>query len=317
MRVISGLQPSGTLHLGNYLAALKPSVDLVVNAEESIVPIVDLHSLTTIHDKERLQHLRFEALKDCLAVGIDPVKTILFFQSDVAAHSQLLWILSTVCSTGLLDRAVSYKEKVQKGIAASVGLYTYPVLMAADILLYHADTVPVGQDQKQHVEITRDIAVRFNSIFGEIFTLPNELIQKELAIIPGTDGQKMSKSYGNTIPLFAPQKEIEKAIMSIVTDSRGKDDAKDPDDCIVYAIHKNIISPEQASALADEYRNGLPYGEAKKRLLNDYIAYFADCSAKRALLTDDMLNDIAKDGAVRANAIASATLQTVYTAVGL
>ncbi|NOS67582.1 MAG: tryptophan--tRNA ligase, partial [Candidatus Peribacteraceae bacterium] len=254
MRVLSGIQPSGALHLGNYFGSMKPNLDFIGKVEESYYFIVDLHALTTVHDAKMLREYRRDAILDLLACGFDPAKAVVFFQSDVHEHSELLWILSTVTPMGLLERAVSYKDKVEKGIAASVGLFTYPVLMAADILLYDINVVPVGKDQKQHVEMARDIATKFNKAFGETFVLPDPLIRDEVAVVPGIDGQKMSKSYGNTIPLFAPEATIKKLIMSVVTDSKGINDPKDPLTCVLFQMHKLFLNGAERKALMDEYK---------------------------------------------------------------
>ena len=319
MRVLSAIQPSGALHLGNYFGSMKPNSDAMSSADSSLYFVVDLHALTTVQDAEALRTFRHDAILDCVACGLDPKKAILFYQSDVPQHAELAWILSTVTPMGLLERAVSYKDKVEKGIAASVGLFTYPVLMAADILLYRTDVVPVGKDQKQHVEMARDIAMKFNNTFGDTFTVPEPQIQANSAVVPGTDGQKMSKSYGNTIPLFADDAAIKKAIMGIVTDSKGPSDAKDPDTCTIYQIHKLFLDAESQKTLAEEYKAGLSYGDAKKKLLLAYMDTFAPMRAKRAELAKkkDFVREVTRDGAVRAGAIAQQTLERVYTAVGL
>ena len=319
MRVLSGIQPSGQLHLGNYFGSIKPNVELIQKAEQSYYFIVDMHALTTVHDPKALRQFRFDAMLDCLACGFDPKKSVLFFQSDVAQHAELMWILSTVTPMGLLERAVSYKEKVEKGISASVGLFTYPVLMAADILLYDATVVPVGKDQKQHLEMTRDIAIKFNNAYGETFTVPEPLIREEVAVVPGTDGQKMSKSYGNTIPIFGEEKAVKKAIMGIVTDSKDPKEAKDPNTSIVYNIHKLFLSASEQKALADEYQSGIGYGDAKKKLLETYLDYFSGMRAKRAQLAAKPaeMEAIAQSGAKRAGEVASKTMERVRKAVGL
>lgn len=317
MRVLSAMQPSGRLHLGNYFGSMKPNLTLSSLAEESLFFIVDLHALTTVHDADALRTLCDEALRDYLAVGFDPEKTVMFFQSHVPEHCQLQWILSTITPMGLLERAVSYKDKVAKGISASAGLFMYPVLMAADILLYDIHRVPVGKDQKQHVEIARDLAIKFNNEFGETFTVPEPDIREETAVVPGTDGQKMSKSYGNTIPIFAEEKEVKKAIMSIQTDSRGASDPKDPDTCPIFLIHRHFLEANEASDLADSYRNGLAYGEAKKMLFETYMDHFGPMRERRAGLTDAVLRSVAQSGASRARAIAGATMERVNKAVGL
>ncbi len=317
--VLSGIQPSGQLHLGNYFGSIKPNLELVGKSKQSIFFIADLHALTSLQNKEELLRARHDIVLDYLACGFDPGKAIIFYQSAVSAHTELLWLLSTLAPMGLLERAVSYKDKVQKGIAASVGLFTYPVLMAADILLYQADTVPVGKDQKQHVEIARDLAGKFNAAFGEIFTLPEPLIHKDIAVVPGTDGQKMSKSYGNTIPLFGPEKVIEKAIMGIVTDSAGANDPKDPDSCTVFQIHKLFLDDAAAKALAGEYRKGMTYGEAKKRLLAAYTEHFAPMRTKREELAKESstTKQVCAEGAAKASVIATKTLEKAKEAMGL
>ncbi|MDP7069112.1 MAG: tryptophan--tRNA ligase, partial [Candidatus Peribacteraceae bacterium] len=260
---------------------------------------------------------RQSAVRDYIAAGFDPEKSVMFFQSYVPEHSELMWILSTISPMGLFERAVSYKEKIEKGIDATVGLFAYPALMAADILLYDVDIIPVGKDQKQHIEMTRDIAIKFNNIFGETFTVPEPKIQDSVAVVPGVDGQKMSKSYGNTIPLFGDEKSIEKAIMGIVTDSQGKDDPKDPDSCAIYNIHKLFLSDSEASSLADEYKNGLPYGDAKKRLFTTYMDFFSEMRKKHDSLKDSELEAVMEEGAKKARAVAGPKMEVVKKAVGL
>ncbi len=319
MRTLSGVQPSGVLHLGNYFGSLKPNLEQMGKAGESVFFIADLHALTTVQDRKQLEKFRRDVLLDYLAAGFDPDRALIFYQSDVPEHAELAWILSCVTPMGLLERAVSYKDKVEKGIGASVGLFTYPVLMAADILLYDAHLVPVGKDQKQHLEMTRDIAVKFNAQFGETFVLPEPQIREEVAVVPGTDGQKMSKSYGNVIPLFAEESAIKKAVMGMVTDSRGATDPKDPDACVIYQIHRLFLSGADAKALADEYKNGLPYGDAKKKLLQTVLDYFSPMREKREKLAKDQayLQEVARTGAVKARKIAQQTMARVREAVGL
>jgi tryptophanyl-tRNA synthetase len=319
MRVLSGIQPSGKLHVGNYFGSIRPNIDRVKTPGESFYFIVDLHALTTVQDPEMLRAYRRDAVLDLLACGFDPEKAILFFQSEVQEHTELMWILATVAPMGLLERAVSYKDKVEKGIAASVGLFTYPVLMAADILLYDANLVPVGKDQKQHVEMTRDIAIKFNNAYGETFVVPEPMVQEETAVVPGTDGQKMSKSYGNTIPLFGDEKLVKKAIMGIQTDSKGMNDPKVPETCVIFQIHKLFLSDDEQKALADEYRNGLPYGDAKKKLLQTYLDVFGPMRALRDQLAakPGHVEEIMRGGAAKARAIAEKTMDRVRTATGL
>jgi len=320
MRILSGIQPSGQLHLGNYFGSMKPNLEYVGKGEMSFYMIVDLHALTTLQDPKKLRDFRQSALLDLLACGFDPDKAVLFFQSDVPEHTQLSWILSTVTPMGLLERAVSYKDKIQKGVSASVGLFTYPVLMAADILLYDATIVPVGKDQKQHVEMARDIASKFNHIYGDTFVLPEPSIRQDVAVIPGTDGQKMSKSYGNTIPLFGPEKAIQKAIMGIVTDSKDVEEPKDPETCTVFQIHRSFLSTDEASALADTYRaGGLGYGDAKKLLFTAYMDSFGAMRKKREELEKNptYIQSVIEDGQKKAHDIAATTMDRVRTAVGL
>lgn len=319
MRVLSGIQPSGVLHLGNYFGSIRPNLEMIGTVEQSIFFIADLHALTTVHDKAVLRQMRQDIILDYLACGFDPKKAIMFYQSDVPAHTELMWVLLSLTPMGLLERAVSFKDKVEKGIAASAGLFTYPVLMAADILLYQTNVVPVGKDQKQHVEMARDIAIKFNNTFGETFTVPEPQIKAESAVVPGVDGQKMSKSYGNTIPLFGSDAVIKKAIMGIVTDSKGPTDPKDPEACTIYQLHKLFLDGAGQKALTEEYKAGLAYGDAKKKFLETYMDYFAPMRAKREeLLTKpDYVRDVVEVGAARAQVIAGETLETVYKAIGL
>lgn len=318
--ILSGIQPSGALHLGNYFGSILPNLALSKSAADSFFFIADLHSLTTIHDPAVLRQLREDILLDYLACGFDPEHSTIYYQSDVPEHTELMWILSTVCPMGLLERAVSYKDKVEKGITASAGLFTYPVLMAADILLYHANIVPVGKDQKQHVEIARDIALKFNHIYGETLVVPEPKIQEDVAVVPGTDGQKMSKSYGNTIPLFGDEKSIKKAIMGITTDSKGVADAKDPETCTVYKIHRLLLSKEEASLLADKYRaGGLGYGDAKGLLFVALMDHLSPLRKQRETLRKDvaLLREVREKGASKAKARAHSTMERVQKAVGL
>lgn len=318
MRILSGIQPSGIPHLGNYFGYIKPNVDLQATADVMLM-IADLHALTTVKDPQVMRENRQQVSLDLLACGFDPQRGTLFFQSEVPQHTELLWILSTVTPMGLLERAVSYKEKVEKGIAASAGLFTYPVLQAADIFLYRADTVPVGKDQKQHLEMARDIAMKFNNAYGEIFVVPEAMIRDDVAVVPGIDGQKMSKSYGNTIPIFASDAVIKKAIMGIVTDSKGMNDPKDPETCIIYHIHKLFLNDAERNALSAEYRNGLPYGDAKKKLLQTCMDEFAPMRKRRADLERDhhFVEKVMAEGAAKAHTVASETMRRVRTATGL
>jgi tryptophanyl-tRNA synthetase len=281
--------------------------------------IADLHALTTVQDPTQFKAFLNGMVLDLFSCGFDPQKSVIFRQSEITEHAELMWILSTVTPMGLLERAVSYKEKVEKGLAASSGLFLYPVLQTADILLYDIDKVPVGKDQKQHLEISRDIAIKFNNVFGDTLVVPEGVIRDEVAVVPGTDGQKMSKSYGNTIPLFAPEAAIKKAIMGIVTDSKGMSDPKDPDTCVIFQIHKLFLNAAEKKALADEYKKGLPYGDAKKKLLQTVLDHFAPMRKRRMDLEKDERNleKIMAEGAEKATLVASKTMERVRKATGL
>lgn len=319
MRVLSAMQPSGPLHLGNYFGSMAPNLAFQEKGEGEVLYFVaDLHALTTIHDPHALRQYREDIVLDFLACGFDPAKAIIFYQSAVPAHAELAWILSTVTPMGLLERAVSYKEKVMKGIVATAGLFSYPVLMAADILLYGADTVPVGKDQKQHLEMTRDIAVKFNRAYGDVFVIPEPLIREDVAVVPGIDGQKMSKSYGNTIPLF-DEEAGRKAIMRIVTDSKDSKDAKNAKDSLVFQIHRLFLSPAEAKVLAEEYRAGLPYREAKERLFAAYRAFLAPMRRRREELKKKRgyLEEVMEEGRKKAHVLAEETMGRVRRSVGL
>lgn len=321
MRVLSGMQPSGDAHLGNYFGSMKPNIELLHSrdADENLYVIVDLHALTSIHDPRELRGNRQNLAKDMLACDFDPKKGILFFQSSVPEHTELSWILSCLTPMGLLERAVSYKEKVEKGIPASVGLFTYPVLMAADILLYDTDIVPVGKDQKQHVEMARDMAIKFNNVFGKnLLVLPEARIRDDVAVVPGTDGKKMSKSYGNTIPLFGDEKVVKKAIMGIVTDSKGVEEPKDPKDSIIYQIHALLLDESGKKELTKKYQaGGLGYGDAKKMLFEAFMDYFGPMRALRMKLKDDDVQAVIMEGSKKAKGIAERTMERVRKAVGL
>ena len=319
MRILSGFQPSGTLHLGNYFGAMLPNLEFQ-KLGESYLFIADYHALTTSPDPEALRQRVFDVALDFLACGLDVNHTVFFRQSDVPEVTELMWILNTITTVGFLERAHSYKDKIAKGFMPNAGLFTYPVLMAADILLYQSDLVPVGKDQKQHLEITRDLAIRFNERYGEVFTIPDGHIPENVAVIPGLDGQKMSKSYNNTIPLFGAPKAIRKLVMSIVTDSKGLEDVKDPDTCNVAKLYKLLATPEQYAALCNNYRAGnYGYGHAKQALFEAIDSYFGPMSAKRAEFAKDPgeVWNILNKGAERARATAQETMEKVRKAVGL
>jgi len=317
VRVLSGIQPSGQLHWGNYFGSMKPNLDLVSPQCENFFFIADLHALTSLRDHKALEAARREIVRDYLAVGFDPDRAIIYEQSAIPEHTELQWILATITPMGLLERAVSYKDKVQRGLPATAGLFTYPVLMAADILLYQADVVPVGSDQKQHVEMTRDIATKFNNAYGKTFALPEPRIYETVAVVPGTDGQKMSKSYGNTIPLFGDEKIIRKAIMGIVTDSKGAAASKNPDACTIFKLHSLFLTKGEIAALADAYRHGLSYGDAKKRLFDAAMDFFGPMRKRRSELKDADVRAVLAKGTRKAGRIASATMEQVRACVGL
>ena len=317
-RVLSGIQPSGDLHLGNYFGALQQWISLQ-ETHECYFFLADLHSLTTLRDPAELKRLTHEAALTYLACGLDPARSVLFRQSDVPVHTELAWILATVTPMGLLERAHSYKDKTAKGITASVGLFTYPVLMAADILLYSADLVPVGKDQKQHVEITRDIAEKFHHAFGEAFVLPEPYIPEHVAVIPGTDGQKMSKSYNNTLPLFADEATLKKKVMGIVTDSQPVEAKKKPEGNVIYELYK-LVAPKQAPDMAKKFKaGGYGYGEAKKELLHGLMNFLEPIwsERKKLELRKGYVDEILEDGAKRANAEAGKVMARVRELVGV
>jgi tryptophanyl-tRNA synthetase len=315
-RLLSGIKPTGRIHIGNYFGALKQFVDLQ-DEYESFVFLPNLHALTeNVLTKDELISNVDNAILDYLGAGLDPEKIILFKQSDVPAHASLAWIFNCLVTVPYLERAHAYKDAQAKGKEITAGTFTYPVLMASDILLYSPHIVPVGQDQKQHVEYARDIAEKFNFRFGELFKLPEPMILENVAVIPGTDGRKMSKSYNNTIPLFATDEEIHKAVMSIPTDSRRPEEEKNPDDLILYQIHKLFDSSAELRA---RYTQGLGYGDAKKLLIADIIAFVTPMRQRRKKYEQDpeMVEKILLHGAMRANEVAMKKLTEVYEAVGL
>jgi tryptophanyl-tRNA synthetase len=317
-RILSGIQPTGKLHLGNYFGAIKQHIALQEEAE-CFYFIADYHALTTIQDAATLRENVRDVALDYLALGFDPVKAVFFRHSDVPEVTELTWIFSTITSMGLLQRAVSFKEKVDKGIEASVGLFTYPVLMASDILIYRSHLVPVGKDQVQHLEMTQDIAERFNRIYGEVFPIPNYRLDKE-SKVPGTDGQKMSKSYGNTIEIFAEGKPLRKTVMGIVTDSTKVEDPKDPEKCNVFALYSLFATEDEKAAMAAHYRaGGMGYGEVKTALLQKIDEYFGPARERRKQLAQnpEYVEGVLRDGARRARAEAQKTMALVREAVGM
>ena len=307
-RLFTGLQPSGSLHIGNYFGALKPLKD-IYEEYDGLLSVVDLHALTTVRDGAVLRQNTIDVVKDYLAAGIDPEKIIIFKQSDVQEHTELAWIFECLVTVPFLMQAHAYKDKVAKGIEATAGLFNYPMLMAADILLYNAEVVPVGEDQRQHIEYSREAATKFNNAYGETFAMPQERILKAVGVVPGTDGQKMSKSYKNTIPLFGTETEVKKAVMSIVTDSDGDHPEH------VYAIHALFRSEDELAPIYEEHKGR--YGDLKKLLLEDIEAMIGPMREKRATISDDDVADVLATGAAKAHARAAAKMQEIHEKVGL
>ncbi|QSH41480.1 tryptophan--tRNA ligase [Lentisphaerota bacterium ZTH] len=319
MRILSGIQPSGAPHIGNYFGMMHQAVELQKKGEAYLF-IADYHSLTTQPDPRHLQENINSVALDFLACGLDTDKTVFFRQSDVPQVCELTWILNNVTTVGLLERAHSYKDKVAKGFIPNNGLFSYPVLMASDILIYQSDLVPVGKDQKQHLEITRDIAIRFNNIYGDVFTIPEGYIREDVMVIPGTDGQKMSKSYDNTIPIFGHKKAVRKRIMSIVTDSKELEEPKDPETCNVVALFKLFADEKQVEAMKEKYRAGnYGYGHAKQELFEILWEYFEPMRKRRDELVNNMdfVSEVLRKGGERASALAEETMVKVREAVGL
>jgi tryptophanyl-tRNA synthetase len=320
MRILTGIQPSGTLHIGNYFGAMKPAVELQERGEAYYF-IADYHSMTSLTDAALRRKNTLDVALDFLACGLDPKRSVFWRQSDLPEVCELMWVLGTLTPMGLLERAHSYKDKTAKGISPNFGLFAYPVLMAADILLYDANLVPVGKDQRQHLEMTRDIAIKFNQSYGETFVVPDAEIREEVATVPGLDGQKMSKSYGNTIDLFGDEKSTRKKIMGIVMDSRTPAEPKpDADKNLAIQLLKLVAPAEVATDLENRLRaGGLGYGDLKKALFEHYWNHFAVARARRAELAAnlDYVNQVLKDGAERARATASGVLTRARKACGL
>lgn len=306
--LLTGLQPSGDLHIGNYFGALKPFLDLY-EQYQSYLMVVDYHALTSVRDPEALRKYTVEVVKDYLAAGVDPEKAIIFKQSEVPAHTELAWIFDCLVSVPFLMQGHAYKDKVAKGLEPNAGLFTYPMLMAADILLYDTDVVPVGEDQRQHIEYTREAASKFNNAFSELFKEPKEIILKGLGVVSGTDGAKMSKSYKNTIPLFGTHDEISKAVMSIVTDSSGER----PEN--VYQIHKLFKSEQELDTLYKEKKG--KYKELKEALIEDLDAFIAPMRERRAAITDAEVARVLAAGKEKARAASEAKMEQVRKAVGV
>ena len=324
MRILSGIQPSGVLHIGNYFGMMRPAIELQKEGE-TFYFIADYHALTSVRDPKTLRdNSRLVAL-DFLACGLDPDKGALFRQSDVPQVTELAWILSTVAPMGLLERAHSYKDKLARGLASTVGLFSYPVLMAADILIYDSDAVPVGKDQKQHIEITRDLAVKINETYGSesdrpIFKLPEPRINPDTQVVPGLDGQKMSKSYGNNIDIFGDEKETRKRVMSIVTDSTPVEAPKDPERSTIIQLYSLFASNEEMASMRERFKKGgTGYGDFKKELFEKLWEYFAPMRKRREEILRDKsyIDNVLAHGAKRANEIADQVMKRVRAAVGL
>jgi tryptophanyl-tRNA synthetase len=320
MRILSGIQPSGALHLGNYFGMMRPAIELQEKGE-AFYFIADYHSMTSLFDANDRRKNTLDVALDFLACGLDPKKSVFFKQSDVPEVTELSWLLSTVTPMGLLERAHSYKDKVAKGISPSHGLFAYPVLMAADILIYDSNVVPVGRDQKQHVEMTRDIAIKFNEQYGQTFVIPEPQIRDEVALVSGTDGQKMSKSYGNTIEIFGDEKAIRKKIMGSVMDSRTPAEPKpDADKNLAIQLLKLVAPADAAKDFESRLRaGGLGYGDLKKALFENYWNYFSEARKRRVEFAADLncVNEILADGAAKARTLAKAVLKRARKNCGL
>lgn len=321
MRFLTGLQPSGQLHIGNYFGAIQPAVQLQEQGE-GFYFIANYHAMTTMESAAKLRENTRGLAVDFLACGLDPKKSVFFAQSAVPEVNELAWILSTVCPMGLLERCHSYKEKMAKGFAASHALFAYPALMAADILLYNSDAVPVGKDQKQHLEVTRDLAGKMNDTFGEeLFKLPEPIISEVTAVVPGLDGQKMSKSYGNTLPIFGEEKALRKLInKKVVTDATPLEAPKPTEGSVILALYKLFASPEQYADMVARHRaGGVGYGQFKKELFEAYWEFFRPARERREqiLAHPEYVDEVLTQGAARAREEASATLSRVRKAVGL
>lgn len=319
MRVLSGIQPTGRPHWGNFFGAIRQYIDLQ-EENEGFYFIADLHALTTIREAEQLKQNTLDAALDLLALGLDPQKATLFAQSHVPEVSELTWLLMTGAPMGLLERCHAYKEKKTRGVSADAGLFTYPVLMAADILAYDSEVVPVGEDQVQHIEVCRDLAGSFNHTFGETFVLPKAKTLDHGAKVPGTDGQKMSKSYDNTLPLFGEVKKIRKQIMRITTDSRPMEDSKEPEDDHLFQLYRLFAQPDAVEEMAALYRRGgFGYGEIKKAVAEASEQYFAEARARRDDLEAnlDFVHQTLREGAERARQVAAEVLGRAQRACGL
>lgn len=319
MRILSGIQPSGKLHIGNYFGMMRPALELAQKGE-AFYFIADYHALTSVRDDAELRQNVLDVALDFLACGLDPAKTVFYRQSDLPQVTELSWILSCLTPLPMLENCVSYKDKIAQGLTPNAGLFTYPVLQAADILIVQSHVVPVGKDQKQHIEVTRDIASAFNREFGEVFTIPNASIREAVAVMPGTDGRKMSKSYGNTLEIFGDEKATKKKVMGIVTDSQPMEAPKTNLDQNIALQLLRVITPDKAAEQETKLAaGGYGYGELKKTLFATLMDYFAPMRAKRAELVknSDYVEQVLRDGAAKANAVANVTMEKVRKVTGL
>ena len=318
--VLSGIQPSGNLHLGNYFGAVQQYLEFLNKGYDCYYFLANYHALTSLRDRDRLLQLTQSTAVDYLALGLDPARCAIYRQSDIPEVCELQWILTTVTPMGLLERAHAYKDKVAQGIPADHGLFAYPVLQAADILIVRANFVPVGQDQKQHIEVTRDIAQYFNTSYGEVLTIPEPYIPEAVAVVPGRDGRKMSKSYNNTIELFAGEEDLRRQIWSIVTDSATVAEPKDPDKNALYAILKLFCSAEEQMEWADRFRRGgMGYREVKQAIFDHFMQLFGPARARRQELLGrpEYVEDVLRQGVAKAKAVARPVLREVRDAVGI
>ncbi len=320
MRILSGIQPSGSLHIGNYFGMMKPAIELQTQGE-AFYFIANYHSMTSLFDAEQRRSNTLDVALDFLACGLDPKRAVFFKQSDVPEVTELTWLLTSVTPMSLLEKCHSYKDKLAKGISPNHGLFAYPVLMAADILIYDSNIVPVGRDQKQHVEVTRDVAIKFNELYGQVFVIPEPQIRDEVAVVPGTDGQKMSKSYGNAVDIFGDEKAIRKKVMSILMDSRTPAEPKpDADQNIAIQLLKLVAPPEVATDYENRLRaGGLGYGDLKKALFEHYWNHFAPARARRAELAAnlDYVHQVLRESAAKARNLAAQVLSRAKKASGL
>jgi tryptophanyl-tRNA synthetase len=319
IRILSGIQPTGVLHIGNYFGMMLPAIELQREGE-TFYFIADYHALTSVRDPKALSENICRVALDFLACGLDPERAALFRQSDVPQVTELAWILSSVAPMGLLERSHSYKDKLARGMLPSVGLFNYPVLMAADILIYDSDVVPVGKDQKQHIEITRDLAVKINETYGQVFKLPEPRISAQTEVVPGIDGQKMSKSYGNNIDIFGDEKEMRKRVMSIVTDSTRVEAPKDASGSTIFQLYSLVASKDEIAHMRGRFKKGgTGYGDFKRELFEKLWESFAPMRKRRDEIMADKsyIDDVLRRGAERANEVADQVMQRVRAAVGL